>query len=116
MHRVNRLIREKSNVSVMRTQAITHRRPRDEKRYLAKKDLRIQALQTNSEASAPVSSSSGTVIEKFDGRATDDLVEEVDGDRTPTSEDFERQRLEEITEGDCLRTVFCRLLGLEGVF
>ena len=29
----------------MRTQAITHRRPRDEKRYLAKKDLRIQALQ-----------------------------------------------------------------------
>ena len=62
----------------MRTQAITHRRPRDEKRYLTKKDLRIQALQTNSEASAPVSSSSGTVIEKFDGRATDDLVEEVD--------------------------------------
>ena len=91
MHRINILIREKSNVSVMRTQAITHRRPRDEKCYLAKKDLRIQALQANSEASAPVSSCSGTVVEKFDGRATDDLFEEVDGDRTPTSKDFERQ-------------------------
>ena len=58
----------------MRTQAITHRRPRDEKCYLAKKDLRIQALQANSEASAPVSSCSGTVVEKFDGRATDDRL------------------------------------------
>ena len=112
MHRINILIREKSNVSVMRTQAITHRRPRDEKCYLAKKDLRIQAQQANSEASAPVSSCSGTVVEKFDGRATDDLFEEVDGDRTPTSKDFERQRLEEIAEGGCLRTVFRRLLGV----